>query len=132
MFTADHQDIGLLTILPKATVPALEIYDFTDAGEWLAIEDSLSSDELLILAGETLSKITNHYFLASAHRVRNTFSSRISIAYQLRAKPQALLNSFSFETSVTGKFHNSFSMTAETFVLKERRHRPSVNFDEAT
>jgi hypothetical protein len=124
-----HQDIGLLTVLPRTLSPALEVYDFSDAGEWLQAEKSLSDDELLILVGETLSKITNYHFIACAHQVVRTPKERISIVYQLHATPHTQLDSTQFETEITGKFFHPFSITAEEFVLNERKHRPSVNAD---
>lgn len=131
MFAADpHQDIGLLTFVPKTVSPALDVYDFSKDGQWLEIENELSGDQIIVLVGETLSKISNNYFIAGVHRVRITAKPRISLVYQLRANPQSELDSSLFETPITGKFYRPFKMTTSEFVANERKYRPSANSTE--
>lgn len=127
-FSTDiHQDLGLLTILPRSTQAALEIYDFAKEGEWLAIENQLHSGELLVMFGETLTLISNGKLIPATHRVKKTINSRSALIYRVRAKPNAALDSNLFENACTGKFSAPFNMSAAAFIDSERRQRKSVN-----
>ncbi len=117
--TAEHQDLGLLTILPRSNISALEIYDFDQEGKWINIENQLQENELLVMFGETLTLITNGKLIPATHRVQKTQLPRTALVYRVRAKPEALLDANLFE--------NPVSITAETFINNERSKRTSVN-----
>jgi len=117
--TAEHQDLGLLTILPRSNIAALEIYDFDQTGKWINIENQLQENELLVMFGETLTLITNGKLIPATHRVQKTQLPRTALVYRVRAKPNALLDANLFE--------NPVSITAATFIGGERSKRTSVN-----
>lgn len=122
-----HEDLGLLTLICHTGVPALEIYDFrTDQG-WLDIETLQQPDDIIVMAGESLSLISNAYYLPATHRVRTPAQPRLSILYQLRCKQDAVLDSRRFETAVTGKFSKPFCMSGGEFLEKEISKRKSVS-----
>jgi isopenicillin N synthase-like dioxygenase len=122
-----HQDLGLLTLAPRSTLPALEIYNYNGTGEWLDVETSMGPDDVIIMVGETLSLLSNNLFLPASHRVRQSASSRLSLVYQVRARNDAELNSENVASSVTGKFSQPFVMSGKEFYEKERQSRSSVN-----
>lgn len=121
-----HEDLGLLSIIIKTDMPALEVYHFRDS-EWFAIEQAAKPTEAIILVGETLSALSNHYLLPATHRVRASISERVSMVYQLRADADAILNSDNFISAVTGQFAKPFCMTGAEFYQDQIRHRQSVN-----
>ncbi len=67
MRAAAHEDINLITLLPAATDSGLEI--LTREGEWLAVE--AAPDEIVVDAGDMLSRATNEVVRATTHRVVN-------------------------------------------------------------
>jgi 2OG-Fe(II) oxygenase superfamily len=122
-----HQDLGLLTLICPTHVPALEIYDFVEDRGWLDIELLQGADDVIVMAGESLSLISNGYFLPATHRVRVPEKPRLSIFYQLRFKHDAVIESHQFETSVTGGFAKPFCLTGAEFLKNEINMRSSVN-----
>ena len=60
-----HKDISLLTILPVATNPGLEILDNKD--EWHTIK--CKPETVIVNSGNMLSSLTNNYFKSTLHRV---------------------------------------------------------------
>ena len=67
MRAAAHEDINLITLLPAATDSGLEI--LTREGEWLPVE--AAPDEIVVDAGDMLSRATNEVVRATTHRVVN-------------------------------------------------------------
>lgn len=67
MRAAEHEDINLITLLPEATQSGLEL--LTREGEWLPIY-SLPG-QMIVDAGDMLSRITNEVIPATTHRVVN-------------------------------------------------------------
>ncbi len=67
MRAAAHEDINLITLLPEATQSGLEL--LTRDGEWLPIY-SLPG-QMIVDAGDMLSRITNEVIPATTHRVVN-------------------------------------------------------------
>ena len=78
---AAHEDINLLTLLPVAEQPGLQIRD--RQGNWLDINGRRG--ELIINAGDMLSEATGAYFPSTTHRVINPAAannvSRYAIPY---------------------------------------------------
>lgn len=122
-----HQDLGLLTLVCFTGVPALEVYDYTHHTEWIDLELNQGKHDIIVLVGESLSLISNHYFLPASHRVRASNQDRLSILYQLRFKHDAMIDSTLFETPITGKFNQSFCMTGKDYLESEIKIRQSVN-----
>jgi isopenicillin N synthase-like dioxygenase len=62
-----HEDINLITLLCEATDSGLEI--LTREGEWLAVETG--PGQIVVDAGDMLSRVTNEVIPATTHRVVN-------------------------------------------------------------
>ena len=64
---AEHEDINLITLLPEATDSGLEI--LTREGEWLPVVSG--PGQIVVDAGDMLSRVTNEVVPATTHRVVN-------------------------------------------------------------
>jgi isopenicillin N synthase-like dioxygenase len=64
---AAHEDINLITLLPAATDSGLEI--LSRDGEWLPVE--AEEGQIVVDAGDMLSRATNEVVPATTHRVVN-------------------------------------------------------------
>lgn len=64
---AEHEDINLITLLPSATAPGLQVKDVK--GQWHEV--SCNPGELVINAGDMLTMASQGYFLSTTHRVVN-------------------------------------------------------------
>lgn len=64
---AAHEDINLITLLPAATQPGLEVKD--SEGNWHAVECDPGS--IVINAGDMLQEATGGYLKSTTHRVVN-------------------------------------------------------------
>lgn len=64
---ADHEDIGLLTLLPAATAKGLQVKDA--AGHWHEVP--CDHGTIVVNTGDTLTAITQGYYQATTHRVVN-------------------------------------------------------------
>ncbi len=64
---AAHEDINLITLLCEATDSGLEI--LTRAGEWMPVESG--PGQIVVDAGDMLSRYTNEVIPATTHRVVN-------------------------------------------------------------
>lgn len=62
-----HEDINLITVLPAASAPGLQVRDL--AGEWHDIE--CEPGEVVINAGDMLQMLTRRYYISTTHRVIN-------------------------------------------------------------
>jgi isopenicillin N synthase-like dioxygenase len=92
----DHTDSGLLTVAPKATANALEVLERSDL-TWTPVEEGLEEGDVLVFAGETLSRVCNNYFPSLLHRPAARRMSvgaqaRLSAPFFLRARPDAVLD----------------------------------------
>jgi isopenicillin N synthase-like dioxygenase len=81
---APHEDINLLTLLPVALQPGLQVKD--SDGEWLDL-DSIRG-EIIVNTGDMLKEATDGFFPSTTHRVVNPSDesaniSRISIPFFL-------------------------------------------------
>ena len=61
-----HEDLGLLTLAPAATVPGLEALV---RGGWVAVEPSMGRDELFLFGGSILAYVSGGQVPALVHRV---------------------------------------------------------------
>lgn len=90
---AAHEDINLLTILPAANEPGLQV--LTQAGEWLDLPCDFGF--LIVNIGDMLQEASGGYFPSTTHRVVNpTVSaanvSRISLPLFLHPRPEVVLS----------------------------------------
>jgi isopenicillin N synthase-like dioxygenase len=88
---AAHEDINLITILVAATTSGLELLDRD--GKWLPVETD--KNNLIVDAGDMLSRITNEVIPSTTHRVVNPADgqnvSRYSMPFFIHPNPDAYL-----------------------------------------
>jgi len=90
---AAHEDINLLTILPAANEPGLQVQE--KDGNWLDVPADFG--HLIINIGDMLQEITNGYFPSTSHRVinpsgDNAKKSRISLPLFLHPRDEVVLS----------------------------------------
>lgn len=90
---AAHEDINLLTILPAANEPGLQV--LTKAGEWLDVPCDFGY--LIVNIGDMLQEASGGYFPSTTHRVINpppstANVSRISLPLFLHPRPEVILS----------------------------------------
>lgn len=89
---AAHEDINLITILVAATQSGLELKDRD--GKWLPVETE--KNNLIVDAGDMLSRICNEVIPATTHRVVNpndgSNESRYSMPFFMHPHPEAMLS----------------------------------------
>jgi len=88
--SSHHADMGLLTVAPPSTIPALELW--ADSGSLDKPESTLQPQEWIVFAGETLGYLTSGAVRAPIHRVPWVDHStvevpRMSMPFFLRADP---------------------------------------------
>ncbi len=86
---AAHEDINILTLLPAATAPGLEVMDVK--GNWHAV--ACDPGNIVVNVGDTLQEATEQYFKSTTHRVVNPdqaeeHTSRYSMPMFLHARPE--------------------------------------------
>lgn len=90
---AAHEDINILTLLPAATQPGLEVKDVK--GNWHAV--SCDPGNIVVNVADMLQLATEHYFKSTTHRVMNPEGegkreSRFSMPLFLHARPEVYLS----------------------------------------
>ncbi|USH04875.1 isopenicillin N synthase family oxygenase [Grimontia kaedaensis] len=90
---AAHEDINLLTILPAANEPGLQVMG--KDGEWLDVPCDFGY--LIVNIGDMLQEASGGYFPSTTHRVVNPdgadmTKSRISLPLFLHPKPEVVLS----------------------------------------
>ncbi|AJR06255.1 isopenicillin N synthase family oxygenase [Photobacterium gaetbulicola] len=88
-----HEDINLLTVLPAANEPGLQV--MTKEGEWLDVPCDFG--HLIINIGDMLQEASGGYFPSTTHRVINPegadkTKARISLPLFLHPKPEVVLS----------------------------------------
>ncbi len=88
-----HEDINLLTILPSANEPGLQVK--TKGGSWMNVPCDFGT--LIINIGDMLQEASGGYFPSTSHRVvnpegTNKTKSRISLPLFLHPKPEVVLS----------------------------------------
>ena len=76
---AAHEDINLITILVSASASGLELLD--RQGKWLPVETD--ANNLIVDAGDMLSRITNDVIPSTTHRVVNPDDGQNSSRYSM-------------------------------------------------
>lgn len=88
---AAHEDINLLTILPVATQPGLQI--LTPEGHWLNVEAPRGA--MIVDTGDMMALLTNGRMPATTHRVVNPAGApdggRLSMPFFMHPHPDAML-----------------------------------------
>lgn len=90
---AAHEDINLITILPAANEPGLQVKAKT--GEWLDVPSDFGN--LIINIGDMLQEASGGFFPSTSHRVINPVGtdmskSRISLPLFLHPRPDVRLS----------------------------------------
>lgn len=90
---AAHEDINLLTILPAANEPGLQVKGVGE--EWLDVPSDFGN--LIINIGDMLEEASGGYFPSTSHRVVNPAGadmskSRISLPLFLHPRPDVILS----------------------------------------
>ncbi len=90
---AAHEDINLITILPAANEPGLQVK--AKDGTWLDVPCEFGN--LIVNIGDMLQEASGHYFPSTTHRVINpvgtdTTKARISLPLFLHPRPNVVLS----------------------------------------
>lgn len=90
---AAHEDINMITILPVAEQPGLQVMD--NDGKWIDVASI--PGEIVVNSGDMLREITSGYFPSTTHRVLNpggdiANESRISIPFFLTPRFEVRLS----------------------------------------
>ncbi len=118
---AEHEDINLITLLCESTSSGLEI--LTRQNEWLAV-DALKG-QIVVDAGDMLSRVTNEIVPSTTHRVVNPKSTdddvvRYSMPYFVHPYPDCPLRVF--DQCITPENPKKFEdITADQFLLQRLR-----------
>lgn len=88
-----HEDINLLTVLPAANEPGLQVK--TKDNEWLDVPCDFGN--LIVNIGDMLQEVSGGYFPSTTHRVINPAGSvnnksRISLPLFLHPRPEVILS----------------------------------------
>lgn len=88
-----HEDINLLTVLPAANEPGLQVK--TKDGSWLDVPCDFGN--LIVNIGDMLQEVSGGYFPSTTHRVINPENSRhnksrISLPLFLHPRPEVRLS----------------------------------------
>ena len=91
---APHEDINLLTLLPAADGPGLELQ--LRSGEWVSVPHS--PGQLIVNIGDMLQEATGGYLPSTSHRVATPDTeqpavSRMSLPLFLHPRPDVVLSS---------------------------------------
>lgn len=90
---APHEDINLLTILPAAEGPGLEVKQ--KDGSWLTVEPD--PDTVVVNIGDMLQEATAGYYPSTTHQVaiprdEQRFQSRMALPLFLHPRPEVVLS----------------------------------------
>jgi isopenicillin N synthase-like dioxygenase len=90
---AAHEDINLITLLPAANEPGLQVK--AKDGTWLDVPSDFGN--LIVNIGDMLQETSGHYFPSTTHRVINpegadTSKARISLPLFLHPRPDVVLS----------------------------------------
>jgi isopenicillin N synthase-like dioxygenase len=125
--TPYHTDVGLLTIIPKSRgASGLHVFDWVDG--WMDIENGMPPNCAVVMVGETLTAITNHFISASVHEVAHVDGVRWSCPLQLLAQADCLINASSSAAGFGFSSADWSSIPASHFVSLVSSTRVSSNF----
>jgi len=81
----EHVDPGFITVLTKANEPGLELFN-TSSDSWIQMESVMEDNQVVVLIGETLNRLSNGRYKGVLHRVGKSSASRYNMALELRPK----------------------------------------------
>lgn len=87
----DHEDINLITLLPAATAPGLQVLDAQ--GNWLPID--CNPGNIVVNTGDMLQLCSKQYYRSTTHRVVNPDNkneARLSMPLFLHPRPEVRLS----------------------------------------
>ena len=73
---AAHEDINLITLLPAATAPGLEVLDAN--GNWHSVTCDIGN--IVVNVGDMLQECTQHYYQSTTHRVVNPLGDGAAVS----------------------------------------------------
>lgn len=113
---APHEDINLITILPAATATGLQLKDRD--GSWLNVDGK--PGELIVDAGDMLSRAANDVIPSTTHQVVNSAgsASRYSMPFFMHPHPEANLSCI---PSCRGTGAKYADITAYDFLMQRLR-----------
>lgn len=89
-----HQDHGLLTLMPKSTLPGLELLH-PQLLQWIPMEQFIDNTEMFLYCGKALSMVTNSLLKPATHRVvRQPKLERFSMPFEVKPNDDAVLRNF--------------------------------------
>jgi len=119
-----HQDKGLLTLLPRASFPGLEILDFGKI--WILIEEFTDNDDVIVFGGRILEKISGGYFTPIRHRVvRFPKKERLSMPFEVQSNDDAILENLAGKEAIGSQLtdEQSKKMTTKEFFILDSWER---------
>lgn len=122
-----HEDLDILTIIPKSNIPCLEVYDFKK-NDWINIESQMRTGDVLVLVGSALAFISNNYYIPAIHRVCTNQQPRYSLVYDLQPDLDTLISSKELNSPLV-HHEKPFELTFRTFLANEMEKRNSINYD---
>lgn len=101
--SAAHEDVNLMTVLPVASAPGLEL--MTRDGQWMPVHTP--PDVMVCDTGDMMAFLTGGRLPATTHRVANpsnTRTARLSMPFFLHPHPDYVLRPFTGEgTPITAR-----------------------------
>ena len=121
-----HADMGLITVAPRSSIPALEIVNVS-TGEMDFPEVDLGREDWLVFGGETLSFLTGGEVQAPIHRVPWTQPEsdgrlRVSMPFFLRAR-QAAVDRHTFRSVAVPPPNGGLGFSAVSALIAETQRK---------
>lgn len=98
-----HRDMGLVSLIPRANLPGLEVLDCSNH-KWIEVEKFATRDDIIMIGCQTLDRITNGYFPGNIHRVVGEKDVRTSIVYKMRAHSDGIIDPAKYQCEALAKF----------------------------
>jgi isopenicillin N synthase-like dioxygenase len=125
-----HRDMGLVSLIPTAIQPGLEVLDCS-INKWVEVEKHASRNDICIIGCQTLDRVTHGYFPGNIHRVVGCKETRQSIVFKMRAESSAIIDPLKIQCPKLQKYLGaSFCgpQCVNDWMHEELDGRESVNF----
>lgn len=127
-----HSDVSLVTIIPRCIGQSgLFVFDW-QLQQWIDFETDAPDNYAVVFGGESLSRLSNHYFLPGMHEVSHVVGSRYSCPFQLLARRDAVFDYDQLDSKIVGEWHRDLDFNrrvlAGDFVEVTSSRRVSSNF----
>ena len=118
-----HNDVGFITLDACASTPGLEAVRRAD-GLWIPVEQAPPPPDgsvvLLVMVGETLSRLTADYYAPCKHRVvAPAVGERIGLPFLFRGRSDAVLNTRPTRDKCAASGRAAHLAEMETTTIKE-------------